>query len=385
MASESPEGETMDVPQQRVEMPPFWLSLVAVIITLVGGVAGFGVLLDLHDAIPAWSLLGVTLVLVWAEQRVLPGLRERSALRRARAEGKRLVKAVRAASKKQKHWTGTDTEKRLEALCVETLTATEGAGLETLQEAIHKLDELADKALTRKPVYREYIEQIGGALLAAFILRAFFYEAFRIPSASMEPTLLVGDHLFVNKFVYGIRVPFSLTKFFVKAPNRGDIVVFNRPGDESGDDIIKRVIGLPGDHVEVHDRHVSINGVPLETHRLAAAELNKSGDTRQMSDEGPFRIYQQFEEKIGTHTHVAMETPAAYQGSSAEGSWVVEPDHVFVMGDNRDDSLDSRFGPDEHGFGQVPLNYIKGRADVIWMSLGGAHGVRFNRLFTLLH
>jgi signal peptidase I len=369
--------------QAVVEMPPQGPSLAAMIVTLTVGVFGFGLLLYAHNPLPAWLLLALTFIAVWVEQRTLPGLRERSLLRRSRAEGQRLVKAVRAAARKQKAWTGTDTREQLEQLCAEVVVMSDRQDPERLNDSIHRLDELADKSLTRKPVYREYIEQIGGALLAAALLRAFFYEAFRIPSASMEPTLLVGDHLFVNKYVYGIRVPFSLTKFFTKAPQRGDIVVFNRPGDESGDDIIKRVIGLPGDKIEVHDRHITLNGTPLPAKWLTPVEMNKSGDTPESSDQGPFQRYQRFEETVGTHTHIAAVTPGAYQ-AAAEGSWTVEPDHVFVMGDNRDDSLDSRFGAEERGFGQVPLNYIKGRADIIWMSLGGSHGVRFSRLFTLL-
>lgn len=373
-------------PNNSSGLPPVGSSLAVLIATFVVGVGLFAFFLHQHSPLPGWLSLLATLVAVWWLQRSLPGLKERAALREARTEAKRLVVAVRAAAKKQKNWTGTDTRDALETLCQKVLATAGTDDRAALVAASHELDERAEKALTRKPVVREYVEQIGGALLAAGILRAFFYEAYRIPSASMEPTLYIGDHLFVNKFVYGFRVPFSLKKYFIKVPARGDIVVFDRPGDEDGDAIIKRVIGLPGDRVEVNDRHVTVNGKPFETKAVGELSMNKDGDTRETSDNGPFSRYQKFEEQVGTHTHIAI-AKLSNDREIREGAWTVEPDHVFVMGDNRDDSLDSRFhpGPPDYGFGQVPLNYIKGRADVIWLSLGGAQGLRFSRMFTLIH
>jgi signal peptidase I len=363
------------------------LSIAVLVATFVLGLGAFWFLVQQQVPGYGWLLLIGTGVLIWYEQRSLPGLKERAALRAARAEALRLVKAVRISAKKQKSWTGTGVKEQLEKLCDEAAASvTNNADVAAVLAATERLDQLADKALLRKSAGREYFEQIGGALLAAGILRAFFYEAFRIPSGSMVPTLLVGDHLFVNKFVYGIRVPFSLTKFFVRVPERGDIVVFNRPPDGTGDDIIKRVIGLPGDRVEVRDRHVTINGKPFETKKQLNFDLDDcdvTGEERGSHCTPGRRVaYVPFEEKVGTHTHIAVEQPGQWP---TDGTWMVEPDHVFVMGDNRDNSLDSRFGPEDHGFGQVPLNFIKGRADVIWLSLGGTYGIRFARMFSLVH
>jgi signal peptidase I len=220
-----------------------------------------------------------------------------------------------------------------------------------------------------------------------------------MPSGSMVPTLIVGDHIFVNKFVYGISIPFTSDKLFPQIPARGDVVVFSRPGDERGDDIIKRVIGLPGDRIEVRDRHVLVNGEPLKTQSpspspspdgMAAVEL---GDCDVHGNESghPCRVdrkerFTEFVEQAGDHKYGVFEIPGRSQLGSAEGTWTVEPRHVFVLGDNRDDSLDSRFGALDEipGYGQIPVSYIKGRADIIWLSLGGDYGIRFSRLLSLI-
>jgi signal peptidase I len=186
-------------------------------------------------------------------------------------------------------------------------------------------------------------------ILIVLLLRSFLVEPFRIPSGSMIPTLLVGDFILVNKFAYGLRDPVFHHKFFGKAePQRGDIVVFRFPLDPRVD-YIKRVVGLPGDHVAYHDKTITINGtpMPLESDGVFAG-----------SDGEPW-LAQRFTEKLGSVEHPVLFQP----DRGAEGAeWTVPPGQYFMMGDNRDRSLDSR------AWGFVPERNLVGKAFLIWMS-----------------
>ncbi len=197
---------------------------------------------------------------------------------------------------------------------------------------------------------REYAESIIIAILIALFIRAFIVQAFKIPSGSMEPTLLIGDHLLVNKFAYGIKLPLVDQKVLVfNEPEREDIIVFIFPKDKSKD-FIKRVVGVPGDTVEIRRKKIYING------------------------------------KIWHDSH------GVYRDSEVTslvprdnfGPVVVPPDQVFVMGDNRDHSYDSRF------WGFVPFDQIKGKAWILYWSWDSASKklidkVRFKRIGKLLH
>ncbi len=183
----------------------------------------------------------------------------------------------------------------------------------------------------RKSKVQEYIEAIVLAILIALFIRTFVVQAFKIPSGSMKPTLLVGDHILVNKFLYGVKIPFvRKTLIPIKEPQRGDIVVFIYPEDRSKD-FIKRTIAVAGDTVEIRNKKVFLNGQP--------------------ADDGH-----------GVYTDPTI-LPAALQPRDNLGPVTVPPDTIFVMGDNRDQSYDSRF------WGFVPLRDVMGKAFLIYFSL----------------
>src|SRR5579871_546944 len=196
--------------------------------------------------------------------------RKRSAARNARTEGRHLVKEAARILKRKSYRipAGVATEIKAEIQSVET--ALGGDDLDGLRKAIAGLDDAMDKhlAFARKSTVREYSESIGVAVAVALLLRAFVVEAFQIPSGSMIPTLEVGDHIFVSKFSYGLSIPFTNTKVVsLGEPKRGDIIVFKYPLDESTD-YIKRVVGLPGDVIEMRQEELYINGHPIPRERV---------------------------------------------------------------------------------------------------------------------
>lgn len=191
----------------------------------------------------------------------------------------------------------------------------------------------------------EYTKSILSAVFIALLIRMFVLEAFKIPSASMVPSLLIGDHLFVNKFIYGLRIPFTKKRFFkFTDPERGDVMVFLYPEDESKD-YIKRVVGLSGDTVRLEGEDLYINGEKV-VHTPAGEGRN---DVTYM------------DELLGDVLHRIQFSP--YR-TYPDREYAVPEDHLMVMGDNRDNSADSR----EWGF--MPMGNIKGKAMFIWLSCG---------------
>jgi signal peptidase I len=240
------------------------------------------------------------------------------------------------------------------------------------------LDAALDKHLSfaRKSAAREYTESIGGAILVALLLRAFVFEPFHIPSGSMIPTLLVGDFIFVNKMSYGLRIPFTdpakVRKLWERPPQRGDVVVFINP-QHPDVDYVKRVIGLPGDRIDVRDNVLFVNGV--EQKRTDVGDFTYQ-DHSEYTDENILVTAHQYIEDLGGKQHpIIVRRDPVFARS---GSWVVGPGRVFMMGDNRDNSADSRV---EGGIGEIPFSYLKGRASIIWISFGGPAGIRFDRMF----
>ena len=217
----------------------------------------------------------------------------------------------------------------------------------------------------RKSTVREYSESIGVAVAVALLLRAFVVEAFQIPSGSMIPTLEVGDHIFVSKFSYGLSIPFTDTKILQYAqPKRGDVIVFKFPQDHSTD-YIKRVVGLPGDVIEMKQEELYINGKPVSRERIPRV-CNGDGEAPRAGGLFDDRDCEIWEETLGNVTHETIQEPG--RGGRDFGRTVVPPNQLFVMGDNRDNSSDSRF------WGFVDLELVKGRALIVWWSRAETEG-----------
>jgi signal peptidase I len=259
----------------------------------------------------------------------------------------------------------------------------------------------------------ETIKTLVYAIAIAIVIRTFLYEPFNIPSGSMEPTLLIGDYLFVSKFSYGYSrysLPFGLPlisgRMFARPPQRGDVAVFKLPCDfsrlaapeaefhrarcDSSIDYIKRVIGLPGDHIQMKHGILYINDAPVKRERTDACDFP--------FDEVPGGAFQRYWETLPNGVrHCIIEL-------SDEGSldntpvFAVEPGHYFMMGDNRDNSADSREATS--GVGQLPVENLVGRAEFIFFSTNGPvqsppipwwqfwnwpFTVRYSRLLAAIH
>ncbi|HSC86791.1 MAG TPA: signal peptidase I [Polyangiaceae bacterium] len=227
---------------------------------------------------------------------------------------------------------------------------------------------------------REYGESIFIAVGVALMLRAFLIEAFKIPSGSMLPTLQIQDHIFVNKFTYGPTIPFANTRLFAELPpERGDIVVFEYPDPNPRNprqDFIKRVIALPGDILEAENGHPIINGWPVPNCRV--------GDYRFSDDFGMEKGGDLFIEYLGDETYLTLYETRGYD-DVRQGPFRVGPGEFYVMGDNRNNSQDSRLWRNGQGAG-VPFDNVKGRAMFVWLSFNNlgrdALGVTWDRLFT---
>jgi len=217
---------------------------------------------------------------------------------------------------------------------------------------------------SKEPLIVEYSKSFFPVLLFVLVLRSFIVEPFRIPSSSMMPTLLIGDFILVNKFSYGIRLPVVNTKIIeIDKPERGDIMVFRYPKNPSLD-YIKRVIALPGDRVGYFDKHVYINGQRVTHQPLGLYKGVGQGENMTNA------LLQH--ELLPSQEHdilIMQERP------SIEGEIIVPEGHYFMMGDNRDNSNDSRY------WGTVPEENIVGKAFMIWMNWDSSHnGIDWKRL-----
>ncbi|MFC0250391.1 signal peptidase I [Massilia consociata] len=226
-----------------------------------------------------------------------------------------------------------------------------------------------EQAHLRQPTWIEYSGSFFPVIALVFVLRSFLWEPFKIPSSSMVPTLLVGDFILVNKYAYGIRLPIINKKVVeIADPQRGDVMVFKYPKDMS-QDYIKRVIGVPGDKISYENKRLTVNGKPVEYTPL----------DDYLDDQHPV-YHKQFTEHLASTPHRILNTEGkrtldlgavenfpnreACDFSYDKFTCIVPEGNYFMMGDNRDNSADSRY------WGFVPDKNIVGKAIVVWMNFG---------------
>lgn len=232
------------------------------------------------------------------------------------------------------------------------------------------------------PVVVDYARSFFPIILLVLLFRSFLFEPFKIPSSSMMPTLLIGDFILVNKFTYGVRLPVLNTKILsLGEPSRGDVIVFRYPGDSRlgdrdphlGQDYIKRVIGLPGDTIAYRNKVIYVNGTEVPQDYLGRFFGQRSSIEANAEE----RL-----ERLPDSEHRILQRPGVTLPGMGDASWQVPDGHYFVMGDNRDNSMDSR------AWGFVPEQNLVGRASVIWWNWDTRNGmleaVDFGRLGTIV-
>lgn len=227
-----------------------------------------------------------------------------------------------------------------------------------------------------KKFFKEWVLTLGIAFLVAFFFRTTIASPRHIPTGSMIPTIKIGEFIFVSMFAYDWHIPFTRKSLSKRSePERGDIVVFEYPLDASKD-YIKRVIGVPGDSIEVRNKRVILNGRPLELEAVDGKNILEDLDKKY-----PLDSLQLYKETNGDKTYYVMLMDEAYRPSRDFGPVSVPADSYFVMGDNRDDSQDSRY------WGFMPRKNLLGKGSFTWFSFDKDHFpfIRFDRLFHFLN
>ncbi|MCH7949002.1 MAG: signal peptidase I [Candidatus Dadabacteria bacterium] len=280
---------------------------------------------------------------------------------KARKRAKQLIKETKVVLEKNRSKLNPESVSILEQKIGNAERAFTSQNYEEILKTTEDLESASADYLSKytKSKLRQNIEALAFAILLALIIRTFVFQPFKIPSGSMIPTLLVGDHLLVNKFIYGTRIPFTDIEIFpIEKIKRGDVIVFTYPNNErdpskNGLYYIKRVVGLPGDEIDLNGRNLYINGgkVPIEYEGTYSDKRNSEQ-------------FDEYREDLFGEEHTVIFRKG--KENTNRGSYIpvtkVPEGSVFVMGDNRDNSQDSRF------WGFVPIENIAGRAFIIHWS-----------------
>lgn len=397
-ADETSEAASQRSPAAITPRPPLWLRMLVDHLWVLALPLFVGLFLlvvsatnsmDL-SALPApriWQLLGAVMLL--AVLLGIPYLLFRGPIDIAREdilmrrEAELAIKDAQRRLKSHKNRLKPAQLKAVEDAVTALQQVLQNDSLDVVESAHKVLDQALSDHLSfaRQGTPREYGESIGTAVIIALLLRAFVVEAFKIPSGSMIPTLQIGDHIFVHKLMFGARIPGTNIKLghHLRPPRRGEVIVFIFPEDPQKD-FIKRIVGIPGDTIQVCSGQVIINNQPLRREQQPGAceyddydEDRPSGSWRKVSCIA-------YREWNGNESYITVQnTVTPPQLGVCTQSWTVPPDRVFVMGDNRDNSHDSRY------WGFVPYENIKGKAWFIWWSAGERSSVRLNRMFDSIH
>ncbi len=374
----------------RDALTSYWAPICALGIALIP----YLFLVELHTSSHLWArpvLKGFAfLMFLWfvglaAFRAVFP--RERK-LRKLRTESRELMKEVRPLLDKH----GSNLEPKIRRKITDALEAVDEAALQgdfdKLDAELKRLADLTEKHLGAHRPNRTvtFVVGIVKALAVALVIRTVLIEPYKIPSSSMIPTLEIGDQIFINKFIYGVRIPFTNKVPFVivRKPKRGDIVVFENPYNSSVD-LVKRVVAIEGDRIESRDKQLYINGEPQP---LRVVDPSYTIFDLNEANQWEARRVVLLEETLDGTPHPVLHHP-----SRPEPDWefTVPEGTVFFMGDNRDNSADSRVGfAEARGLTGVPLGHLKGKAMIVWLALGhdgigsslfGGTGFRTDRLF----